>query len=374
VETRQRELMKRHDIQTRVVAPVPWFFSTDQRFGDYARWAETPAKEFRNGLEVWHPRYPLLPKVGESLAPIGLALWSARTLKQFISEGFDFDVIDAHFYYPDGVAAIWLGRLLGKPVCITARGSDLTLYPNHFLPKLWLRWAARHAQASIGVCTSLLDPLRQWGIPQDRLHVFRNGVDLDRFHIKPKEDSRRLLGIRGEPLLLSVGHLIERKGHDLAIESLALLRADHPNSHLVIVGDGPERRRLEHVISKLNLNEHVTLVGKQPNETLSSWYSAADVLILASSREGWANVLLEAMACGTPAVATAVDGTPEVLADPAAGELVHERTAEGIAAATSRLLLRLPSRESVRDFASTMGWADTNLKQYELFKSLAARM
>jgi glycosyltransferase involved in cell wall biosynthesis len=128
------------------------------------------------------------------------------------------------------------------------------------------------------------------------------------------------------------------------------------------------------VISKLNLNEHVTLVGKQPNETLSSWYSAADVLILASSREGWANVLLEAMACGTPAVATAVDGTPEVLADPAAGELVHERTAEGIAAATSRLLLRLPSRESVRDFASTMGWADTNLKQYELFKSLAARM
>ena len=94
----------------KVVAPVPWFPSAAKRFGEYTQFAATPRQEQRNGLEVHHPRYLLLPKVGMNLAPYAMALGALRTVRRLQREGFDPDLIDAHYYYPDGVAAAMLGR------------------------------------------------------------------------------------------------------------------------------------------------------------------------------------------------------------------------------------------------------------------------
>ncbi|WP_201744886.1 hypothetical protein, partial [Escherichia coli] len=102
VETRLRELLKSGRVESRVVAPVPWFPSTQPRWGEYAKFAATPAREQRNGIDVLHPRYLLAPKVGMSSAPLTLALGARAALRQLIDEGFDFDLIDAHYYYPDG--------------------------------------------------------------------------------------------------------------------------------------------------------------------------------------------------------------------------------------------------------------------------------
>jgi len=141
VETRLRELLQSGQVATQVVAPVPWFPSTNPRYGDYARMAATPAQEVHNGISVLHPRYLLPPKVGMSLAPFLLALGALPTLKKIIRSGFDFDVIDAHYYYPDGVAAALLARYFNKPLVVTARGSDVNLIANFAVPRSLMRWA-----------------------------------------------------------------------------------------------------------------------------------------------------------------------------------------------------------------------------------------
>jgi glycosyltransferase involved in cell wall biosynthesis len=373
VETRLRELMASGEVEGRVVAPVPWFFSTAPRWGERARMARTPARETHNGIDVLHPRYLLPPKVGMTVAPLSMALAAAQALRQLQREGFDFDLIDAHYYYPDGVAAALLARWFNKPVTITARGTDLNLIPQYALPRRMMQWAAGKAQASIGVCAALVDVLRGWGVAEQRLHVMRNGVDLQRFRPLPQAEARAQLGLAGAPLLLSVGYLIERKGHHVAIEALAHLLPSHPEARLVIVGEGEERERLRALARSLGVEAHLTLAGAQPNAELLRWYSAADVFVLASSREGWANVLLEAMACGTPVVATDIWGTPEVVAEAVAGRLVSKRTGEAFAEAISQLLQAGTDRAAVRAYAEGFSWSSTTQAQLALFGQLACR-
>lgn len=367
VETRLRELLATGRVETKVLAPVPWFPSRHPRFGDYARMAATPRREQRNGIDVLHPRYPLIPKVGMTAAPWLLAAASVGPIRRLMAEGFDFDLIDAHYYYPDGVAAAWLARHFGKPLAITARGTDLNLIPQYPLPRRMIQWAAGRADASIGVCRALTDVLRGFGVAEEKLHVFRNGVDLQRFRPEPQAAARQRVGATGAPVLLSVGHLIERKGNHLIIEAMPEVLRQHPRAQLLIVGEGEERGRLTALIQRLGLGEHVRLAGAVPNQELAWWYSAADAFILASSREGWANVLLEAMACGTPVVATSIWGTPEVVARPEAGLLVPSRDAAAIAATALALLASPRDRAVVRRYAEGFSWAATSQAQVDLF-------
>ena len=373
VETRLRELLSSGEVEVRVVAPVPWFFSTEPRYGEYARMASTPRRETHNGIDVLHPRYLLPPKVGMTLAPLSMAWGAMSALQQLIAEGYEFDAIDAHYYYPDGVAAALLARHFNKPFTVTARGTDLNLIPQYTLPRWMMQWAAHRAAASVGVCSALVDVLRNWKIPQDRLHVMRNGVDLLRFRPLAQDTVRAELGLTGSPMLLSVGYLVERKGHHIAIEALAQLLPSHPQARLVIVGDGEERVRLGDLCQRLGVKDRVTFTGALPNVELFRWYSAADVLILASSREGWANVLLEAMACGTPVVAARIWGTPEVVAHAAAGKLVDRREGGAFAQAISALLASYPDRAQVRSYAENFSWQSTTDAQLALFQRIAVQ-
>lgn len=372
VETRLRELLGSGRVESRVVAPVPWFFSGHPKFGEYALGARTPLREKRNGLDVQHPRYVLLPQVGMTLAPFTLALGARAAIQRLLDEGFDFDVIDAHYYYPDGVAAALLARHFNKPFTVTARGTDLNLIPGHAIPKRMMQWAAARAHASIGVCSALVDVLRGWNIPKSRLHVMRNGVDLVRFRPVSQQLARAELGVSGNPVLLSVGYLIERKGHHIAIDALARLLPTHPNARLVIIGDGEERANLQRRCKDLGVDAHVTFTGNLPNAELFRWYSAADILVLASSREGWANVLLESMACGTPVVATRIWGTPEVVACDTAGLLVDVREGVAFARAIADLLGAYPDRAKVRTYAEGFSWHSTTDAQLGLFSRIAA--
>ncbi len=370
VETRLRELLRTGEVQSKVLAPVPWFPSTGARWGDYAKMAATPQRETRNGIDVLHPRYLVLPKIGMTVAPALLALGSVRAIQKVIDDGFDFDLIDAHYYYPDGVAAAWLARHFRKPLAITARGSDLNVIARYTLPRQQMKWAAASAEASIGVSNALMDVLRAWRVAEHRLHVMRNGVDLDRFHPMPSRDLRAALGLEGAPVFLSVGNMVENKGHHLVIEALSALTSTYPQARLVIVGDGVERPRLEAMARDLGVLDRVTMTGVVPQAELPRWYGVADVLVLASRREGWANVLLEAMACGTPVVATNIAGTREVVRASAAGRLIDERSGTALAAGLASLLAAAPHREDVRAYAEQFSWDDTSRSQLRLFREL----
>lgn len=371
VETRLRELLRRGGVESRVVAPVPWFGSTNPRFGEYARMAATPRREVRHDIEVHHPRFIRVPKLGMSSAPFMLALGARATLARLRDQGFDFDLIDAHYYYPDGVAAAMLALWFNRPLAVTARGTDVNLIPQYRIPRLLIRWAVRRAQASIGVSAALVERLRSLGAQEERLHVMRNGVDLERFRMLDRGAMRAELGLRGEPLLLTVGNLHEHKGQRLVVRALQVLRQRHPHARLAVVGDGPDRGALQALVAELGLGESVRLVGAVPNTELARWYSAADVMVLASEREGWPNVLLEAMACGTPVVASRVGGVPEIVQRTECGRMVGERTSTQFALAIEEVLEQGSPREAVRAYAEAFSWDRTSTQQLQLFQWLA---
>ncbi len=368
VENRLRHLVARGEVDSTVLAPVPYFPSPDPRFGAWSRHARAPRAELRHGLAVHHPRYPLLPRVGMSLAPVSLfaaGLRAARRLQA--AQGAPFDLIDAHYVYPDGVAAVWLGRSLGIPVVVTARGSDVTHFPSYRIPRALIRHAVAQADAMIAVSAALKHALVALGAPADRVEVLRNGVDTARFRPPDRAAARRALGL-ARPTLLSVGHLIPRKGHDRAIGALALL----PEFDLLIVGEGPERAPLEAVAAAAGVAGRVRFLGARPHDSLPAIYGAVDALVLASSREGWANVLLEAMACGTPVVASPIPGNPEVVQRPEAGVIAPENSAAGIAAGVRALFAGAPDRAATRAYAERFGWEPTTDGQLRLFRNVVA--
>ncbi len=369
VENRLRHLVASGRASSIVVAPVPWFPSRLPLFGEWALHAGVARFETRHGIAVHHPRYPVIPRIGMAVAPYLLYRAALPTLRHLLASGLRMDAIDAHYVYPDGVAAVWLGEALGLPTVITARGTDINLIPRYTIPRALIRRAIAGASALIAVSAALKTELVALGAPEDKVTVLRNGVDAALFRPLDRASTRAGLGLR-RPTLLSVGHLIERKGHHRVIEAMTRL----PEFELIIVGEGPERGRLVALIKQFNLADRVRLLGARLHEELPSIYSAADILVLASSREGWANVLLEAMACGTPVVASNIWGNPEVVQRPEAGTIADENSPGGIAAAVQRLAARLPDRNATRAYAEQFSWDATTAGQLALFGSMARAM
>jgi len=369
VENRLRHLVASGRAESTVLAPVPWFPSTDPRFGDRARMAATPREETRHGLRVLHPRYKLIPRVGMTMAPFLLYRAMVPVMEKLLAQAGPFDAIDAHYVYPDGVAAVWLGRRFNLPVVVTARGTDVSLIPQYRLPRLLIGQVIRHAAALITVSSALKDALVALGAPTQKVTVLRNGVDTTLFRPPADRDAlRQRLGYT-RPTIVSVGLLIERKGYHRTIEAMR----DLPDFDLVIIGEGPERAALQTLAGRLGVANRVRLIGARPHAELPDHYGAADLSVLASSREGWANVLLESMACGTPVVASNIWGNPEVVQRIEAGVITRENSPAGIVEGVRRLLAEARPRAETRTYAEAFGWDETTEGQLALFARVIGR-
>ncbi len=365
VENRMSHFSGQTGVEVSVCAPVPWFPLKNGIFGLYAKYARVSRHERRGELEVVHPRYPVLPKVGMSIAPLLMAAMLLPTLKRLFREN-DMDLVDAHYLYPDGVAAVLLGKLFDVPVVLSARGSDVHLLPKYYFPRKMILWALKRCDAVISVSTELKRSLVSLGVEENKITVLRNGVDFNTFSPSQDRDGlRRALGARKTTLLM-VGRLVELKGHKLVIDAIRNI----PEVELWIVGDGPELSLLKSQVAQVGLGDRVRFVGGVEHSQLAQYYAAADALILASSREGWPNVLLEAMACGTPVIATAVGGVPEVVGSGDVGILVKERSEEEITAAIRQFLATSYKTEVIRSYAERFGWAETSKGLYQLFNKV----
>jgi len=365
-ETTLRHQLATGEVEAKVVAPIPWFPFRHPGFGKYGIFAQAPKKDIRAGVEVFHPRYLAVPKVNMYLAPLSLAQSAKAVIGRLLDEGYDFDVIDAHYFYPDGVAAALLGKYFAKPVVISALGSDINLIMKHGAARQMMLWAGRRAASIITVCQALKIRMIEAGFDGATITALRNGVDLELFKPVDRNATRRTLGMN-RFTLLSVGHLNAAKGHHNAIAALSHM----PNVQLMIAGSGPDRIKLEALAQVAGVAERVTFLGVLPQLRLRDYYGAADALVLASAREGWANVLLESMACGTPVLATDVGGTPEVVRNPAAGVLMSSATPEGVVDAVRRLTRSSPDRVATRAYAEAFDWSETTHGQIRLFRAAA---
>ncbi|MFK8017441.1 MAG: glycosyltransferase family 4 protein [Gammaproteobacteria bacterium] len=366
VEARLRELRQRRGVQADVVAPVPWFPFKSEKFGAYAKFARAPRRAERDGVIVSHPRYFLPPKVGMHMAPRSMARGASGAVASLVGD-IDLPVLDAHYFYPDGVAAAHLASRLRLPLVITARGSDVNLLPDDAAVRRRMLWAADRASALVAVSSALRERMIALGMDAAKIRVLRNGVDLSLFKPLDRAAQRQALGLDG-PMILSVGNLYQLKGHDLVIEALT----EHPALTLVIAGAGPERAALGALAERLGVQQRVRFVGSVAQSELLQYYNAADLLVLASSREGMANVLLESLACGTPAVVTPVGGNPEVIACPEAGIVLPRRDARAVADGIGQLCSDLPSREATRRYAQKFSWDDVTRELHELFEEVSA--
>lgn len=364
VEQRLLHLLATGKVEARVLAPVPYFPFRHAAFGDYAAFARTPKSEIRQGVAVDHPRFLAIPRIGAVTNPTALYL-SARRFLSRRRDLADVDLIDAHYFYPDGVAAALLAQWLGKPLVVTARGSDINILAKNRIQRDMMLWAAKRAKRLIAVSEALKTEMTALGMAAPKIAVIRNGVDPALFRETGREAARARLGVKG-PMLLMVGNLVPLKGHRLAIDALAAL----PEATLAIAGDGPERGRIGLAAAEKGVADRVLHLGRVPQASLPEIYSAADALVLASSSEGLANVLLESMACGTPVIAADVGGSREVVDSPAAGLLLRERSASAIVEAARRLLSEPPNRAETRRHAERFDWRRTSQQQLDLFQSV----
>ncbi len=368
VEQRLRHLVASGEVDARVIAPVPWFPFKGERFGAYGRFARVPGDEMRHGLPLSHPRYLVVPKIGMTLTPNSLYRAGVREIERLRTAGFDFDLIDAHYLYPDGVSAAKLARHFGKPLVLTARGTDVNVIAKMPGPGRMVMDAIDAADAVITVSSALRDALIGLGADPARITVIRNGVDTGLFHETDRDETRRQYGLTGH-VLASVGNLVSLKGHDLVIRALAEL----PDTSLMIAGGGSLRAELETLANETGVAGRVRFLGAIPQTELPKIYSAADALVLASSNEGLPNVIMEAIACGTPVVATSVGGIPEIITSREAGLLLRDRSHGAIAEAVRALWQSPPARAATRALAQSYRWSETTAAQLSLFREILAR-
>lgn len=338
----------------KVVAPVP-FFPFWLRVARWQNYRDIPLQEQIEGITVFHPRYPFLPAICMPLHGLLMFLGSLSSVRCLHKE-FGFDCIDAHYVYPDGFAAVLLGKVLDVPVFVSARGTDINVFPSFPMIRPMVRWALRHATGLIAVSGALRTSIAQLGIPEGNVRIIPNGVDTERFRPVAREEARRTLNLpEHAPVVVSVGSLNAAKRHSLLIQSLVEVAEKYPDLRAYIVGEGPLRSELLTLIEAAGMKDHVVLVGGKPNRELYLWFSAADVSCLASSREGWPNVIMESIACGTPVVATKVGGVPEILDSSELGVLVDGEES-AIAAGICAALERTWNRQSLVRIAESRTW------------------
>jgi teichuronic acid biosynthesis glycosyltransferase TuaC len=342
-----------------VVSPKPWFPGQGlvRRFRPHYR-PMPPHQESQSGFNVLFPRFLAIPGLFRSLDSLFMALASYLTLRRLRARGYN--LIDAHFAYPDGHAATRLGRWLGLPVCVTLRGTEV---PQSLNPTLAakLREVFGAADKVITVSDSLRRLALSLGLPSERGQVVGNGVDAERFIPMPKAAARERFALPvGAKVLITVGGLVERKGFHRVIACLPTLMKRHRDLHYLVVGgpcpEGDMSLALKQQVAELGLAERVHFLGPTAPDDLKWPLSAADVFVLSTRNEGWANVILEAMACGLPVIATDVGGNREVVCRPELGAIVPFGDQAGLTQALDQALTGTWDKYAIRAYAEENSW------------------
>lgn len=367
VRHRLQHLAKLHSVQ--VIAPIALVDYAQRRF----RSAGIPAMRQEGTLRVYYPRWVYLPWGGYTNA-FFLAARLIPFLRQLRRE-YQFNVIDAHFAHPAGISAALIGAALKCPFTITLRGNE-TMHAQSAGRRRWIRWALRRAARIITVSDNLRRFAITNGVEERRVRTIPNGVDAEVFRPRPYAETRVRLGIpEGRPAIVSAGFLIERKGHHRVIRALSEIRRDGINAELWIIG-GPGREgqfedHLRREVRDKSLESVVHFTGNVPPDLLADYMSAADVVCLASSREGWPNVVHEAQACGAPVVATLVGGVQEMIPRAEYGFVVPPSDEHGLTDALRRAIGTSWNRQEITAWGQARSWRQVALETAEVLRQAA---
>lgn len=366
---RQMEaVMRTGGVDLTLVSPLglpPFPLSLHPRFRGLAG---LPASEERNGVPVLRPRFTLIPAVGARFNAGAIARAVLPLARRLHAEK-PFDLVDAQFFHPDGLAAVRVARALGLPSSIKARGADIHHWGKARATALQVLRAGHEASGLLAVSQGLADDMAALGIPAQKISIHRTGLDAGIFRPLDQTNCRASHGVPADvPVLATVGALIPRKGQAFVLDALTRL----PEAILLLAGAGRDEAVLRRRAHELGVAERVRFLGPVPHADLPVVLSAADVFVLPSASEGLANAWVEALACGTPVVTTPLPGAKELITAPEHGRLVV-RDGAAIAGAVSELLAAPPPREAVRAAAEGYSWKANAAALIAHWRRLAGR-
>jgi glycosyltransferase involved in cell wall biosynthesis len=303
-----RALGRQSDL--RVIAPILW---TDALAG-WHRGVRLPRdrRVELDGLLIDHPLYFYTPKFWRERYGEFFLLSVRKAFARAVTE-FRPDIVLAPWAYPDGWASVELGHAAGLPVVVKVHGSDVRVLRHYRGRRERTAEALARADGIVAVSKELVGQMLDLKINPEKIHVAYSGVDRELFHPGSREGARRRLGLsRDVPIILFIGNLVPVKGIDRLVEACALLARGGSRFVCYLIGQGSQRPALERQIGSVGLQDEIRLLGPKPHDELPDWFRAASVFVLPSRSEGLPTVLLEALACGTPFVASRVGGIPEL--------------------------------------------------------------
>lgn len=298
-----------------IVCPLPWFPSWLKLpvFKKWAEYSNVPKVYEWQGFVVHSPKYLMIPKISEAIHAV-LMFPTLYFLTRRLHKERHFDAINTQWLYPDGVASAWVARLLKLPHVLTALGCDANLFMKQKNKRSQIVWALRNAKRTTVVSDALRQFIVDEGLNDIGIDVIPNGVDASVFFPRDRADCVRQLGLshKGKAIVF-VGQLLEVKGIIYLIEAVEQLHSRGVDIVTYLVGEGSGRAYYESEITRRKLSRQIRLVGNCPHSEVAVWMGAADIFCLPSIREGFPNVVLEALFSGRPVVASNVGGIPEMV-------------------------------------------------------------
>ena len=371
IEERLINLSRVCDVK--LINPYPWI----PPFGLLKRWT-MPYFQKQNNIEIYRPKYfPLPGSFFNFIKGIWCFIFIKREIKG-INRKFNFDIIHAHRVFPEGFAAVLLARIYKKPAIVTIHGSDINFAAKNPIIKKMVTFTLKKASKIIVVSKTLKKLILELRAPEEKIEVLLNAVDTNKFKPQNKEDARNKLSLDlNKKIILFVGNLVDVKNPLFLIEACHRLKERGvDNFVLVMIGDGYLKNKIKNKITEYCLEKLIFLIGLQSHEKIPLWMSAADFLVLPSKNEGMPTVVLEAMACALPVIATEVGGIPEIIKDYNNGILIPSDDIEKLEKGMSRLINDEKLREEISRkglfFIKEKGltWLDEAYKTFGIYKGL----
>jgi len=343
----------------KVLAPIPWF-PFRQYLPSYTDSSDIPYYEKNTKLEIYHPRFFVIPKFLKWLDGLFYFFGTVSTIMS-IKKEFDIDLIDVHWVYPDIITGYVLSKVFQKPMIVTIRGREVICFGERSFRKKIIDYFLRRSDHIVCLSNELAGIAKDIGIDPNKISVVPNGVDTDVFRPLNKMVCRNELGLPADnKIILSVGALIEGKGFHRIIECMPDLLRKYPDILLYIIGStGPAgnfKKELINQIQTLALQDKIFLMGARPNHELVKWYNTADVFCLATSGEGSPNVVLEAISCGCPVIASAVGGILEIMCEEFLGNTFDVSDENELRLKLNQFFEKEWNRRRIRSYMEGFSW------------------
>ncbi len=290
-----------------------------------------PYEEIMDGIHIHRFKW-LEPKEFRALVHFNGLIDNFRLITYLISlffklmwttRKYNIDIIHSHSAIPTGFIGVIVAKIMKKPVLITAHGMDINNFEGNTFFKRLIKFSLNNCNKTIAVSKNLASKMMSFGVEEEKIIVLRNAVDTNRFKPLKNKTLRNSYNIKENTvLILFIGYLDIFKGIFELIDAFYEVNTKNRNTKLIIIGEGPKEEELKEKVLEMGLKKSVIFTGKISPADIPKYYQSADIFVLPSHTEGFPLVIIEAMACGLPVIASSIGGIPEIIEDNVNGFLV----------------------------------------------------